>query len=164
MTLEVPAWIMGLGDRANQSALVIMAAAAGGLAGLGVAWSGVAATLDVWRQVPFLVSGALGGVAVTGVCMGLVAVQRERRSAAVNRLWLDAAIRSASDLADTLPTALASFAAKDRPRLVTNGRTLHRADCRMAVGRSLEAVEPDRVAGLWPCRICQPGGIGAVQS
>jgi hypothetical protein len=156
VTLEVPAWIMGLGDRANQSALVLVAAAAGGLAGLGIAWSGVAATLDVWRQVPFLASGALGGTAVTGVCLGLVAVQRERRSAAVDRLWLDAAIRSASDLADRVPIALASFAAKNRLQLVTNGRTVHRPDCRMAAGRTLEPVEAEARAGLRPCLICRP--------
>lgn len=156
MTIEVPAWIIALGDRANLSALVLVAAAAGGLAGLGIAWSGVAATLDLWRQVPFLVSGALGGTAVTGVCLGLVAVQRERRAEAVDRLWVDAAIRSASDLADTLPVALASLAAKDRPRLVSNGRTVHRSDCRMAAGRSLEPVEAEARAGLRPCLICRP--------
>jgi hypothetical protein len=156
VTVEVPAWIIGLGDRANQSALVLVAAAAGGLAGLGIAWSGVAATLDVWRQVPFLASGALGGVAVTGVCLGLVAVERERRAGAVDRLWLDAAIQSASEMADALPVALASLAAKDRPQLVTNGRTVHRPDCRMAAGRNLDPVEPDVRAGLRACLICRP--------
>jgi len=95
-----------LADRGNQASLVLLAIAAAGLVSLGLAWRGGAATLGVYTQMPFVVSGGIGGVALTGAFLGLLAVHRERRAAAIERLWLEAAITSAAEIADTLPSVL----------------------------------------------------------
>jgi hypothetical protein len=95
-----------LSDRGVQAALIICAVAAAGFAGLGMAWHGASATLDVYTQMPFIVSGGFGGVALAGTFLGLLAVHTERRAAAVERLWLEDAIASATEISESLPAAL----------------------------------------------------------
>lgn len=97
---------MNLSDRGVQAALVLLAVAAAGLAGLGLAWSGVAATLFPQLQMPFLVSGAIGGVALAGTAMAVLATHLERRSAATERAQLDAIIGTATYLTEDLQVAL----------------------------------------------------------
>lgn len=94
-----------LADRGIQASLVLVAIAAAGLVGLGLAWRGGAATLGVYTQMPFVVSGGIGGVALTGAFLGLLAVHRERRAAATERLWLEAAIATATEIAEKLPSS-----------------------------------------------------------
>lgn len=91
-----------LADRGVRAALVLVAVAAAGLAGLGLAWRGAAATLGVWVQMPFVVSGAVGGVALAGCFLALLGVHLERRAAARERLVLESAIASAAETAETL--------------------------------------------------------------
>ena len=145
-----------LTDRGVQASLVLCALAAGGFAGLGLAWRGAAATLGVYVQLPFVVSGAVGGVALAGACAGILAVHVERRAAAVDRLWMDAAIASAAEIADALPAHLAARRwAGEHPVLVRNGRTVHLSHCRFAAGKSLPLLhgwEP----GLRRCEVCKP--------
>ena len=95
-----------LADRGIQASMVFIAVAGAGMTGLGLAWSGVAATVGVYTQLPFLVSGAIGGVALAGASLGLLAVHSERRAAAADQLWLEEAIASASEIVETLPSTL----------------------------------------------------------
>jgi hypothetical protein len=95
-----------LADRGVRAALVLAAVAAAGLAGLGLAWRGAAATLGVWVQMPFVVSGAIGGAALAGCFLGLLGVHLERRAAASERSLLEAALASAAEISETLPTLL----------------------------------------------------------
>lgn len=156
--MEVPAWVASLSDRGVQSALVLIAVAALGFIGLGLTWTGAAGTLQVWKQTAFLVSGGFGGLALVGACLCLAAVHGERRGAATDRLWLESAIETAVDMAETLPATLQAARSVRPPKvgLVSNGRTLHRIGCRMASGKDLTPVVPGQGEGLRPCRICQP--------
>ena len=95
-----------LADRGTQASMVFIAVAGGGMTGLGLAWSRVAAAVGVYAQMPFLVSGAIGGVALAGASLGLLAVHSERRAAAADQLWLEEAIASASEFVDTLASTL----------------------------------------------------------
>lgn len=97
-----------LTDRGVQAALVFAAIAAAGFAGLGIAWHGASATLGVYNQMPFVVSGGIGGIALAGTFLGLLAVHSERRAAATDRLWLEDAISSATEIAETLPAAVSA--------------------------------------------------------
>ena len=54
----------------------------GGLAGIGLAWKGVADEAHVALQSGYLVSGGLGGLAVALVGLGVLHVQGLRRAAA----------------------------------------------------------------------------------
>ena len=66
--------------------------------GLGVAWKGAAATLVVALQLPYIVSGALGGLALLGFALGLVLIQARRREEAVRRAEFDRVVRAAADV------------------------------------------------------------------
>jgi hypothetical protein len=83
------AWVRDPGLRAVG---VLAAVAVGGLAGLVLAWRGAAASLDVSVQVPFVVSGAFGGIALTGASLALLAIHLDRRATAGERAVLDDAI------------------------------------------------------------------------
>ena len=69
-----------------------------GLVGVGVAWKGAAATLVVALQLPYIVSGAMGGLALLGFALGLVLVQTRRRNEARRRAEFDRVVRAAADL------------------------------------------------------------------
>ena len=80
------------------SVAVLVALGLVGLVGVGVAWKGAAATLVVALQLPYIVSGALGGLALLGFALGLVLVQARRRNEAMRRAGFDRVVRAAADL------------------------------------------------------------------
>ena len=112
-----PDWIRDPGLRA---AATLFAAGLAGLAGLGLAWAGVAGKLSVPMQLPFVVSGGVGGVALTGAAWGLLAIQLERRAAASERAALEAVVRDAAEFAERLRARPAP--ARRRPRPARLGR------------------------------------------
>jgi hypothetical protein len=164
--VEVPRWMAAVADRGIQAIIVLVAVAASGFVAVGLAWSGVAARLDVGLQLPFVVSGAFGGVAVTAAFLAIAGTQVDRRHRATERFQTDAAVCDIAHIADRLPTVVARRARTTRaavtaapalgPALVHNGRTVHAADCRMAAGRDLPLLEPGDVGALRACRICRP--------
>jgi len=147
-----------LADRGVQAALVLVAVAATGFAAVGLGWRGVANQRLLVVQLPYVVSGAIGGVALAGAALGLLAVHLERRQGATDRLVLDDAIRSARDLAEAMPAFLARRRpATTTPILFVNGRTVHLPDCRFALGRNLAPLMPSEPTDrLRACRICRP--------
>lgn len=95
-----------LSDRGVQAILVLVAAAAAGLAGLGIAWSGAAATLFPQIQMPYIVSGAFGGIAVTGTALAVLAIHVERRRCAAERAHMETLIASAAGISEDLIAAI----------------------------------------------------------
>lgn len=77
-------WQM-LRDPRLSTALVLGSAVVVGLLLVAQGWRGVAATLVVPAQVPFLVSGAVAGVALVGAGLGLLRVHLDRVEAAEER-------------------------------------------------------------------------------
>lgn len=71
-----------------------------GFAAIAVGWRGAAAEVGVWRQVPYAVSGAIGGLGLVGLGLAVVDLQFDRRAAAREQDDLDALIRRASALRD----------------------------------------------------------------
>lgn len=74
-----------LRDPRASTSLVLAAAVVAGLVLLEQGWRGVAATLFVPFQLPYLVSGAVVGVAVLGSALGLLRVHLDRVEAAEER-------------------------------------------------------------------------------
>lgn len=74
-----------LHDRRLSTLLVLSGVVVAGFALLAQAWRGAAATLFVPYQVPFVISGALLGVALVGLGLGLIVVHLERTVAALER-------------------------------------------------------------------------------
>lgn len=90
------------------TSLVVLTLLAGaGLVSIAVAWRGVAPTLLVATQLPYVVSGALGGAAVLGFALGLIAVQASRRAEARERAQLGRVTMAAADLLATLRNEVA---------------------------------------------------------
>lgn len=65
--------------------LVLGAVAVAGLLLLSQGWRGTAATVFVPFQVPYLVSGAIAGVACTGAGLALLRIHLDRAEAAQQR-------------------------------------------------------------------------------
>jgi len=77
-------WQM-LRDPRLSTSLVLGSSVVAGLLLVAQGWRGVAATLVVPFQLPFLVSGAAAGLAVVGGALGLLRVHLDRVEAAEER-------------------------------------------------------------------------------
>ena len=80
------------------SVTLLVALALAGLVGVGVGWRGAAASLDVAVQMPYIVSGALGGLTVLGFSVGLLLIQFRRRNEARRRAELQRVVTAAADV------------------------------------------------------------------
>jgi hypothetical protein len=87
-----------LRDPFTVSVTVLVVLAAGGLAGIGIGWRGAAASLNVSVQLPYIVSGVIGGLALLGFSLGLLLVQARRRQEARRRAEFDRVVRAAADV------------------------------------------------------------------
>ena len=87
-----------LNDPFTVSVAVLGFLAAAGLAGIAIGWRGAAASLVVSVQLPYIVSGVMGGVALLGFSLGLLLVQARRRQEAQRRAEFDRVVRAAADL------------------------------------------------------------------
>ena len=90
------------GDPFRRSIIISIALMVGGFVAIGLAWRGAARSLIVAEQLPFLVSGAVGGIALIAAGAGVLAVQSSRYWNARERKQLDRLISltSADDRAD----------------------------------------------------------------
>jgi hypothetical protein len=77
-----------LRDARVSTTLVFSGVVVAGFLLLAAAWRGVAATLFVVLQVPWLVSGAFAGVAVIGTGLALLMIHLSRTEAAAERAAL----------------------------------------------------------------------------
>lgn len=87
--LVVSCWVAG--------ALIVT-----GFATVLLGWRGAAATLAVPIQLPYLVSGGLGGLALVIAAAAVLDVQVARRTAARERIELDAVLVEARALVDAV--------------------------------------------------------------
>ena len=87
-----------LRDPFSMSVIVLGALAVAGLVGIAVGWKGAAAALDVSVQLPYIVSGAIGGLALLGFSLGLLLIQARRREEARRRADMQRVVRAAADL------------------------------------------------------------------
>ena len=85
--------------------VVLTALVVAGLVGIGVAWRGLAASLIVAIQLPYLVSGAMGGIALIGFALALISIQATRRNEAVERAEMARFGRAAAELLGALRNA-----------------------------------------------------------
>ena len=77
---------------------VVTALVVAGLVGVAVAWRGLAASLVVALQLPYAVSGALGGLAIVGFALGVASIQASRRAAARERAEFGRVVAAAADV------------------------------------------------------------------
>ena len=135
-----------------QPAIGWVVAAAGGLL-LVLGWYGVSGESLTAKQLPYLVSGGLGGIALVVLAAALLTTSDVRRQ--LERL--DRVEQHVTTLYTLLVEELvpAALDAAEAVR-VEGGTTYHRPTCPMVAGKpTLPLGAADRLA-LTPCDICRP--------
>jgi len=127
--------------------------AAAGVLLLVLGWYGVSGQALTAKQLPYLVSGGLGGVALVVLAAALLMTQDARRQ--LDRL--DRVEQRVTTLYDLLVEELVPAALADAEVVrVDGGSTYHRPTCPLVAGKRTAALAPaDRLA-LTPCGVCQP--------
>ena len=87
-----------LRDPFRVSVAVLTALIAVGFVTLALGWRGVAASAVVAVQLPYVVSGLFGGVALIAFAAGLLTVQAGRRREAAERAEFGRLVSSAAEL------------------------------------------------------------------
>lgn len=80
----------------DRSVLVLGVLGAAGLVGMIVAAVAMNRYDGVADQLPYAVSGAMGGLGVLGFSLGIIAIQLSRRAAAAERRVIDALLRESA--------------------------------------------------------------------
>jgi hypothetical protein len=84
-------WLVSVG--------VLVAAVGTGFVAMVLAWRGAAARISVADQVPYVVSGAMGGLALVVFALAVLVVQVRRRAEALRRADLGRVRAAVADLA-----------------------------------------------------------------
>jgi len=136
-----------------------MGFAAGGFLLILLAWNGAAGLDYTQGQMPYLISGGLGGVGLIVLGAALIVTESVRR----DRAELERRISELSSALGRLaPSAAAAAPARSTTvsDLVVTGRSsFHRPDCHLVAGRDdAELVERSgaEADGLVACRVCNP--------
>lgn len=143
------------------------------LAGLGalalfLGWYGVSGESLTSKQLPYLVSGGLTGIALVVIASVFLATDDVRRQLS----QVDELRRKVDDLYALFVEELATPAdapvatsAPDTNTLVAlpAGTSFHRADCALVTGKTETAsidARAIRARKLRPCRVCEPPAAG----
>jgi hypothetical protein len=105
VTISVPAWVAGLADPGIQ---VIGVLALLGLASFGMfawGWHGVARTIYVPFQLPWMISASVAGLGLLGFTLGAWSIHLGRRQDAAHRAYTEDVVRDAAELADRVARA-----------------------------------------------------------
>ena len=139
-------------------------------------WFGVSREAIPAKQIPYLVSGGIGGIFLAVLGAYFLGTQEIRNdSGRLDRLegmveeLHQALLRrpAAPDITaihDAAPTSTNGSSSRARRVVaVAGGDLFHRLDCQMAVGKDVEELTPAaaRKRGLRPCPACEPAPVEA---
>lgn len=128
-----------------------------GLVVICLGWYGVAHTPYTYDQLAYLVSGGILGLGITFVGGFLYFGSWLARIAADQRAAQAHLGDTLLVLADAVSHAAgASVDAGAVAVVAGDGRTVHRADCELLVGRTDVRPAGPAQAGMVPCRLCSP--------
>jgi len=143
--------------------IVALLLAFAGFVLIALGWNGMAKVASADQQLPYLLSGGFGGMALIlfGVGLLVIAQIRTERRKLMNVLEVMAVAvgRTSAESGDTL-IQLGSDAAPGT--VVAGPSTYHRPDCRLIQGKEgLErmSVKAAQSSGLSPCRVCDPDAM-----
>lgn len=146
-----------------------------------IGWFGISGEAIVAKQIPYLISGGLGGIALVGVGAALIGTERLRQDA-TRLARLEEMVAELRDVLLTHPDALAlpvttpttplaaspgaannsrpaTGSAGGGPVALATGTTYHRPDCSMVRGKpgvAAVSAQDMKERSLSPCRICDP--------
>lgn len=129
-----------------------------GLAVIWAGWNGAASYNDIRKQFPYLVSGGIGGLALVVIGVGLMVIQSQR----ADRVQLEANLTELRLILDRLTAVPGANGSPEASAdlVVAGPGAYHRPTCRLVAGRDLRQMTPEQaaIAGLEPCRTCNPAG------
>ena len=160
----------------------------GGFVALLIGWLGVSREAIVAKQIPYLVSGGLGGAFMLGVGALLLITHElrldNRRLEAVETLMEE--LRDALLLDEDMPGVLAASEQRasatvsgstDTGAVATNGHAhafavveggsrYHLPTCASTAGKNVTYVSDEslRTSGLKPCRLCGPDNVATMRA
>jgi hypothetical protein len=91
-----------LRDPSNQSIVVLALIAVAGCVMWGLAWRGVARTVYVPLQLPWIVSGGLAGLGLLGLALAGWSIHLGRRQDALHRAAVEDLVRTGATLAEEM--------------------------------------------------------------
>ena len=109
---RLPRW---LNDPGNQSIVVLALIAVAGCVMWGLAWRGVARTVYVPLQLPWLLSGGVAGLALLGLALSGWSIHLGRRQDAIHRAAVDDLVRTGATLAEELSSGQRELPHRRRP-------------------------------------------------
>lgn len=132
---------------------------AGGLAAIVLGYVGVAGTVHVGLQLPYLVSGALLGLALVGLGSALLVLHALGRHARLMRRLLDE-VRTAPPAIGEGP---ATAQGDGMVVAVRGAKRFHRPGCLMVEGKDVRRLRATTAVGrgLAPCAVCDPHAPGS---
>lgn len=127
-------------------------------------WNGAATYDRVEAQIPYVVSGGVGGLGLIIVGAALIIAQSLRADRVELRGSLEELRQAverlaADDAAGRVPAGTSGLAASADDRVVAGPTSYHRATCRVVEGQTdvVSMARTEAVAsGRTPCRVCAP--------
>jgi len=144
--------------------VVALVCAFAGFLAIGLGWMGMARSAAADQQLPYIVSGGMGGVGLITLGVGMLLVaqirtERQKLATVLEVMALGLAKATRGEPIE-LPAAALSGAGTTPDTLVVAGpSTFHRPDCKLVQGKpGLDRLTIDvaRSTGLSPCRVCDP--------
>ena len=122
-------------------------------------WNGAASYDRVSAQMPYLVSGGLGGLALVVLGSALIVTHSHRNDRASLQATLEDLRETLGRVAEAEQVAVGHGAETGTDVVLAGPNAYHRPNCRLVVGQS--GVTPMNIAaargrGLEACRICAP--------
>ena len=125
---------------------------------------GVSREAVVAKQIPYLVSGGIGGVLLCIVGAYFLGTEELRKdSGRLDRLEalvqeLHDVLLDRPDAPKAIPAGPTGNGSKTRVLAIRGGETFHRSGCAMVAGKQAEELTQDtaRTRGLAPCPLCEP--------
>jgi len=127
--------------------------AGGGALLLVLGWYGVSGQSLTAKQLPYLVSGGLGGMALIVLAAALLTTQDvQRRLERLERVE-----QRVSTLYDLLVDELVPAAVEGAELVrVSGGTTYHRPTCPLVAGKDAAPLRASDRRDLAPCEVCEP--------
>ena len=133
-------------------------------------WIGVSGEAIVAKQIPYVVSGGIGGVLLAVIGAYFLGTEELRKdSGRLDRLEqmvneLHVALLARPDAPQASAGVSTNGSDPERVLVVSGGETFHGHGCPMAAGKDTEelAVEAARTRGLSPCPLCSPTEAPAI--
>jgi len=105
VSITVPAWVAALADPGIQVVGVLALLALGSFGMFVWGWHGVARTIYVPFQLPWMISASVAGLGLLGFSLGAWSIHLGRRQDAAHRAFTEDVVRDAAELADRVARA-----------------------------------------------------------